>query len=780
MLLGLVLSLSLVQASGTGIVRDQSGGAVPGASISVRSGSGIDEVTVSGPDGRFVLEKAPDGQATLVVRAVGFAVKEQPFSGEGDIEVVLETPTILETVTVTAARTEERLGSIPASIKVLDRSDIRQSPGVVADDVLRQVPTFSLFRRSSSLTAQPTTQGVSLRGIGPSGVSRTLVLLDGIPFNDPFGGWVYWTRVPLDNVERIEIVEGPSSNLYGNYAMGGVINLLSTPASRRTIEIKSQYGNLSSPKLEISASDVWRKLSLSVQGAVFDTDGFKNVAPSERGPVDVEANVMFRHISAKLDYAPSSRLRTFFRAGYFAEDRNNGKVTTVDATPTPEVNDTTWTSLNGGLRMELPDASSLQATVFGDISKFHANFLAVPNPVTRAIARVTLDQHVPTHAIGGNVQWSRAIGRSNFFTSGADYRWVDGDSEEDGFDAVTGRTQTLRRVSGGTQRSVGVFLQDIMTPVPQVTITAGVRFDNWRNYDAHNLETNVPAGTPTPNNNPNLPERSDSVASPRLAAMYRITDRVNAWGSLSYAFRAPTLNELYRQFRVGAILTQANFDLGPERLTGGEAGVSVVPMRNLTVRATWFDNGIENPVANVTLTPGVRQRQNLGRTRVRGVQTDVDYRIGTDWRIAGGYVFDVAKITEYNPIPPPAVPLVGKYIAQVPKHRGSVRVAYSNAKYATVAFDVEAMSLQFEDDQNLLVVPAAALADAGYAATTEPGLPGYGVANLTISRSIVREVDAFFGVQNLFGQDYFVGLLPTTIGSPRLVQGGVRVRFSRR
>src|SRR6185436_1817974 len=193
MLLGLVLSLSLVQASRTGIVRDQSGGAVPGASISVRSGSGIDEVTVSGPDGRFVLEKAPDGQATLVVRAVGFAVKEQPFSGEGDIEVVLEPPTILETVTVTAARTEERLGSIPASIKVLDRADIRQSPGVVADDVLRQVPTFSLFRRSSSLTAQPTTQGVSLRGIGPSGVSRTLVLLDGIPFNDPFGGWVYWT-----------------------------------------------------------------------------------------------------------------------------------------------------------------------------------------------------------------------------------------------------------------------------------------------------------------------------------------------------------------------------------------------------------------------------------------------------------------------------------------------------------------------------------------------------------------------------------------------------------
>ncbi len=151
MLLGLALALSLVQANGTGTVRDQSGGAVPGASISVRSASGIGEVTVSGPDGRFVLEKVPDGQATLVVRAVGFAVKEQPFSG-GNIDIVLEPATILETVTVTAARTEERLGNIPASINVLDREDIRQSPAVVADDVLRQLPTFSLFRRTSSLS----------------------------------------------------------------------------------------------------------------------------------------------------------------------------------------------------------------------------------------------------------------------------------------------------------------------------------------------------------------------------------------------------------------------------------------------------------------------------------------------------------------------------------------------------------------------------------------------------------------------------------------------------
>ncbi len=406
MLLGLALSLSLVQTSGTGIVKDQTGGAVPGASISVRSGSGIEEVTVSGPDGRFVLEKAPDGQATLVVRALGFAVKEQPFSGEGDIEVVLEPATILETVTVTAVRTEERLGSIPASISVLDRADIRQSPAVVADDVLRQLPTFSLFRRTSSLSSHPTAQGVSLRGIGPSGVSRTLVLIDNVPFNDPFGGWVYWTRVPLDSVDRIEVVDGATSSLYGNYAMGGVINIISGRPARRTAEFSTQYGNLDSPKLDFRGSDVWGKVGAAIDGGWFDTDGFPVVAAGERGPVDTKATVEFRNLNVKVDYNPTARFSAFVRGGYFREERDNAKMSTFDGTP--EGNDTTWTSASGGVRILLPDQSDLQGRVFADVATFRSNFLAVPNPVTRAIGRMTLDQRVPTKGFGGMVQWSRA------------------------------------------------------------------------------------------------------------------------------------------------------------------------------------------------------------------------------------------------------------------------------------------------------------------------------------------------------------------------------------
>jgi outer membrane cobalamin receptor len=135
-------------------------------------------------------------------------------------------PVRLEPVVVSAGRVEQALQDVPSNVTVLTRDDIERSAARTVDDLLRQIPGFSLFRRSSSLVANPTTQGVSLRGIGPSGVSRTLVLLDGVPLNDPFGGWVCWSKVPLESIERIEVVRGGGSALYGNYALGGVINIV--------------------------------------------------------------------------------------------------------------------------------------------------------------------------------------------------------------------------------------------------------------------------------------------------------------------------------------------------------------------------------------------------------------------------------------------------------------------------------------------------------------------------------------------------------------------------
>src|SRR4051794_4154458 len=270
-LLTLFLAAAVAEAGQgvlSGTVKDESGGVVSGASVIIRSDTGVLRQTVTGPEGRSSVEP-PAGSTTLVIRAGGFAEATLPISGPANLEVVLKPASVLDSVTVTPVRTEQRLADVPASINIIDRQTIERSPAVVSDDVLRLVPTFSLFRRTSSLSSHPTAQGVSLRGIGPSGVSRTLVLYDGVPFNDPFGGWVYWTRVPLDSLERIEVVDNSGSSLYGNYAMGGVINLMTAPAARRTVEVRSQYGNRESPKVDLTASDVWGKVGVSVNGSAF-------------------------------------------------------------------------------------------------------------------------------------------------------------------------------------------------------------------------------------------------------------------------------------------------------------------------------------------------------------------------------------------------------------------------------------------------------------------------------------------------------------------------------
>ena len=366
-------------------------------------------------------------------------------------------------------------------------------------------------------------------------------------------------------------------------------------------------------------------MGAAVEGSFFNTDGFPIVAERERGPIDNNANVNYRNISAKLDYTPDATASTRSSGpAYFTEDRINGKV--------GEVNDTRWTTVNGGVRVRLPDESDLQARVFVDVERSHFNFLAVTNAATtRNIVRLATDQHVPTNGVGGTVQWSKAVGALESLQRRR--RLAMGRRRQPGRRVRARGPHGHRRGDAGRRRcrcsacpearsrSWAAFVQDIFTPVPKLVVTLSARVDRWRNYDGHNLETTVATGLPTVNNRPSIPERSDTVVSPRVAALYHLSDRVSVWGAANSGFRAPTLTELYRQFSVGAVTTRPNDQLGPERLVGGEAGVNVAPARNVTARVTWFDNRISNPVSNVTLNATTAQKQNLGATRIWGIQT---------------------------------------------------------------------------------------------------------------------------------------------------------------
>ena len=751
--------------------------------------------TLTSANERFAIESLTPGLYTLRVSAPGFQRQDVSVDlttqTSQTVEVRLRAAGPTEQVIVTATRSEQLIADVPASVNVVTSEQIEQSPAVVADDVLRQIPTFSLFRRTSSIASHPTAQGVSLRGVGPSGVSRTLVLLDQVPFNDPFGGWVYWTRVPLMDTERIEVVDGNTSNLYGNYAMGGVINIVTNRAEPRTIIFKPQYGNRGTPKMDLFASDVWGKVGVTFNATGFDTGGYTIVAQEERGPIDVDANVEYRTANMKLDYNPTDRVNVFFRGGVFDEERENGKTTPDTDCPSPtlcEVNDTNWTFGSGGLGLRLADGSNIDARLFYDRQKFRSTFFAVTAPAgPRSAMNLTLEQNVPTNAMGSMLQWSRvfqARSRAHIVSAGYDFRWIDGDSNERTYALATGLNPLLSRISGGAQKIGGFFVQDIVEITGKLQLTGSVRFDSWRNYDAHNYETTIATGNPTPNNR-ELADKSDDAISPRGAVLYRASDRVSVWGSVSKGFRSPTLNELYRQFRVGTVLTLANEALGPERLTGVEAGVSMAASDRMTVRGTYFNNRVNNPIANVTIaqnnvpfTQGCqgaatcRQRRNLGSTNIGGFQTDITYRVDANWGLSAAYLFDIAKVHEATP-DVTGYDLTGNYLAEVPKHRASFQITYINPRLLNLSVENQIIGHQFDDDQNEAAI------FPGIPEKREVGLPAYAMTNITLSRTITRNLDVFFGVQNLFDVLYYVGTNPTTIGTPRLVNGGVRLKIGR-
>jgi outer membrane receptor protein involved in Fe transport len=352
------------------------------------------------------------------------------------------------------------------------------------------------------------------------------------------------------------------------------------------------------------------------------------------------------------------------------------------------------------------------------------------------------------------------VGSRQTLVAGVDAREVRGASDELGF---TAGNLTLAVGSGGRERTIGVFGQDIIRITPRWLLTLSVRGDRWRNYDALSTSRSLITAGATPVVT-TFRDRVETAFSPRVSLLHKLTENISLMVAGYRAFRAPTLNELYRSFRVGNVLTQSNENLRAERLTGGEAGASFSAFdRKLNVRGTFFWSEIVRPVANVTLsvTPAliIRQRQNLGRTRSLGMETEAEARLSSSVVISGGYQFLDATVLKF----PANTSLEGLFIPQVPRHLFTFQARYSNPRRLTVSFQGRASSSQFDDDQNQL------------------RLDPYFTLDALASRSLGRGVELFGAFENLTGQRYDIGRTPVrTVGPPVLARVGIRFQLGSR
>ena len=732
-----------------GVVTDQRGAPVGGAQVALAVG-GFTLKQTTGDDGRFELTGVVTGAGTLTINASGFTPLERQWSSRQadatDLHLTLSPAAVAEQITVTADRAVTRVSDTAASVVVLSNEDLATTAALSLDDALRQVPGFTLFRRSGSRTANPTSQGVSLRGVGASGASRAAVVSDGIPLNDPFGGWVYWDRLPRESVSRIEVVQGGASALYGTDALGGVINFIPRETSDATVSLETSYGNEQTPDVSLFAAGRLFQWGGRIAAEAFHTDGYIPVREQDRGAVDTPVASEHTTLDIEVERLLKDRGRVFVRGSIFGDTRENG-------TPL-QTNDTYIRQVALGADWNSAGVGSIAARLYSSTQVYDQGFSAIA--ADRMTESLTRSQRVPAQQFGFTSQWSRPAGSRQTLVAGLDAREVRGASDELVF--VGGRLSSAVG-AGGRERTIGVFGEDIIRVAPRFLLTIGARADRWRNYDA--LSTTRPLATPGPVSVRVFPERTETAFSPRLSMLFKASEHVSLFASGYRAFRAPTLNELYRAFRVGNVLTLANENLRAERLTGGEGGANVTAFaEKLVVRGTFFWTEITRPIANVTLqvTPALitRQRQNLGRTQSRGVEIETDARITPSITLSGGYQFADATVTRF----PANTALEGLLIPQTPRHQLTFQARYADPSRLTVAIQGRAIGAQFDDDQNLLK------------------LDQYFALDLFASRALGPHVELFAAFENLFNERYPIARTPVLmVGPPLLARAGFRLRF---
>jgi outer membrane receptor protein involved in Fe transport len=749
----------------TGVVVDGSGAAIEKASVSLVDRTTAQTTTDS--SGRFTLAGTVSNRTFLIVKADGFALFERRLAPDGvfNFTVVLQPASLNADVTVSITRTDTRLSETPASVVALTREDLNSTASQTVDDSLRQVAGFTLFRRGSSKTTNPTAQGANLRGVSGSGASRAAVMFDGLSLNDAFGGWTFWSRVPMIAVEQAEVLRGGASSLYGSGGLSGAVDLL--PVRNKTedaiFNARTSAGAQNTYDGSFYTAYSRNGWGFDLAAETFKTDGYVPVAEDERGLVDTNANSQHNNGIFSIERLKSSPpykggvaaasadgvvlSRIFIRGNIFDERRDNGTSLTY--------NKTYFRQAAAGADLSSSKVGDLQFRSFIEAQVYDQTFSSVSaNRKTETLTRL---QRVPSQASGASVFWTKPI-KEHTLVSSFEFRDVRGFSDEVGY---FGGNPTSVSGSGGRQQNIAFLIQDSWTVREKLNINFGVRVDRWENLDAHSatrpLATNVVTDV-------GFPDRDETAVSPRIAAIYQLNTNTSIYGSYSRSFRAPTLNELYRGFRVGNVVTQPNENLKAEYANTFEGGVSVNAFdRRLNIRGNLFLTNVNDPVVSVTLatTPTLitRQRQNVGETRATGLEVDAEFAVTSVLRFSASYLLVNSQVTEFpgNPV------LIDKFLPQIAPQQLTFQLSYRPPSRFSFGIQGRASSGQWEDDLNTL------------------RLRPYFTVDTTASYRINKMVDLFAAAENIFNSRYDIGLTPVrTAAAPAFIRVGLRLNLSKR
>lgn len=573
------------------------------------------------------------------------------------------------------------------SVTEIGREDIIASASGRIEDALANVAGFQQFRRSDSRSSNPSAQGVTLRALGGNATSRALVLLDGVPIADPFFGYIPFSSIAPETLGTIRVTRGGGSGPFGAGALAGTIELESADAS--------VLGPLSASLLANDRGETEASGAITgrlgggfgvISGRWDRGQGFFTTPENQREPASARAGFDSWQVGVRAVAPLSPDIELQARGSVFDDART---LRFEGADSTSEGQDASLRVVGrGGLEFDL--LGYVQARNFSNVVISSTRF-----------TRVLDQRNTPSTGLGGKIELRPAIGEGHTLRVGADYRRAEGELQEEAYSAFSGNL-TERRRAGGTNSNLGFFVEDDWQIGP-LLLTGGLRADHtriaggfYRAVNANGVLVDEALAA----------DRSDWAVSWRAGALFYATRRLDLRVAAYTGLRLPTLNELYRPFVVFPVVTQANAALENERLEGYEIGLSWQPVNPVVLSLTAFDNRVENAIANVTLAPNLRQRQNLPAIDAQGIEAGLAAAFGAV-RFDASLAWTDAAIDGAGA----SLALDGNRPPQTPELTASATLAWQPADGWRIAGTLRHTGAQFEGDQETDRLPPATTLD---------------------------------------------------------------------
>ena len=590
-------------------------------------------------------------------------------------------------------------------VVTIDRSRILQSASGRLEDVLRDIAGLQSFRRSDSRSSHATNQSITLRGLGGNATSRALLILDGVPQADPFGGWISFPAYATDRLGQVRVTRGGGSGLWGPGALAGTVELDSaTPDQLDPFDAHLAIGSRASRDARGSITLKGKSGFVTVSGAFAKGDGFIPIVEDRRGPVDHAAP--YHQVSGAIRAVTALGASTELQANLstFDDRRNRGTNFT----------DNRGRGVDGSLRLVGKGALRWSLLGYGQKRRFASQSAAIN--AGRTTATLTLDQYaVPSTGWGARADVVPLTGDLELHL-GADLRAVRGETRE--FYQFVAGSATRRRVAGGRSVTMGAFADATLTS-GALTANLSGRIDRWSISDGRLFQQTLAGTTLT---NTAFADRDGWQPTGRAALALRPANGLTLRAAAYRGWRLPTLNELYRPFRAGADATAANAGLKPETLTGAEAGIDWALSPYAKASLTVFTARLHDAIANVTVArgpgvfPGVgfvsaagsyRQRQNLDAIATSGAELGFDLRY-RPFDLHLSYAYVDARVRDKGA----GRALNGLRPAQTPEQQASATLGWTSPDEQRVSLTGRAISSQYEDDLNQRTLAPAFTLDA--------------------------------------------------------------------